>query len=209
MKKEKKAKKKGGCLSKIILIIVIFGVIGMFGDSDTTAPESANAPAATVQQKSEPAVEPTATPIPTSTPVPTPTPTPIPAEMQVDMAIKSVYKKDNELIDASCVDGIMLIDVQLQDNLSNKYIRIGYMSDAFDVLEKLQALAKDGITDFSKVCIAAYGTFVDIYGNESSKVAMSCTLSIDTLNKINFANATYSNLPKIADSYYIHPSLAD
>ncbi|EJS04904.1 hypothetical protein [Bacillus mycoides] len=47
---------------------------------------------------------------------------------------------------------------------------------------------------------------IDAYGNEKKDTVMKINLNRDTLDKINFDNFSYDNLPKISNQYWEHPT---
>lgn len=61
--------------------------------------------------------------------------------------------------------------------------------------------------DVGQVTLFWTGTLVDTYGSESQEQVVKITLSKATLDKINFDNFVYNDLPSIADSYWEHPAM--
>ena len=61
--------------------------------------------------------------------------------------------------------------------------------------------------DFDTIYIEYQADFVDDYGESSKGRAIVYHISKETVEKINFDNFVFDNLPKVADNYWEHPAL--
>lgn len=61
--------------------------------------------------------------------------------------------------------------------------------------------------DIGQVTLFWTGTLVDTYGSKSDEQVVKLTLSKAKLDKINFDNFVYNDLPSIADSYWEHQAM--
>lgn len=135
--------------------------------------------------------------------------TPATLEQAVNDAIESAYaeKSDVRIYDGESVgediDG-SFVDIYLvgKDNFSTSMIRGGMLIQANNILCTLQS--RDDIG-----CISLFWSFplVDTYGNSSTETVMKVTFYKGTLDKINFENFDYNNIPEICDDYYQHAAL--
>jgi hypothetical protein len=107
----------------------------------------------------------------------------------------------------SVTDGdnnIKVITVNANDNLSADWIRTGMLSKAKDYFKEV--IAHDEVQELYAVSLVYYFTLVDQLGNENERVVMIIDVTLETLNKINWSNFTYDNLPNVALTYYQHPA---
>lgn len=122
----------------------------------------------------------------------------------VEVAKKVAAKKfDSVQVTFNEQTGHILVTAAGRDNLTQNMIHDGMMIGITDSLK--------GIKDVKAIKDASFNiTFpmVDKFGNESESIVMKASLSADTRIKINWENFTFSNLPKIADSYWEHPSFS-
>jgi hypothetical protein len=61
--------------------------------------------------------------------------------------------------------------------------------------------------DVGQVTLFWTGTLVDTYGSKSEEQVVKLTLNKAKLDKINFDNFVYNDLPGIADSYWEHRAM--
>ena len=101
------------------------------------------------------------------------------------------------------VGGTEEITVNLAQNLTQNLMLKGTYMDAVELGE----LVKDGglLADADAFLLIFTTELTDQYGNTSVGPVVKITLGQATLDKINFANVSYNNIPKIADYYWHHP----
>lgn len=127
-----------------------------------------------------------------------------PAAMVSD--IKGIDISDcNEI--KSTDDGKYMLNVTIKgpDNLLTNSMTVRAMhNDIEAILEHMQSC-----TNLETINIFVEGTFYNAYGEESTDTAMRVTMNYSTLSKINFDGEYWdsSNIPSVADSYWVHSSL--
>lgn len=100
------------------------------------------------------------------------------------------YNPDESLIDA----------INIETFLNGSEIG-NFLMPATAFLEEIQEM------EFNRVHISADGKFVDQYGKESNQNAVYLVISKETMEKINFDNFNWRNLPDIADDFWMHQSM--
>ncbi|MGE6615089.1 hypothetical protein [Bacillus mycoides] len=99
-------------------------------------------------------------------------------------------------------DKIVLINIKARDSLTNNMIKKGMWMDTSSMLEKLaQEKNISEITFFWK------SSLVDQYGNDKNETIMKINIDRTALDKINFKNFTYDNIPNVATQYWQHPAV--
>jgi len=117
---------------------------------------------------------------------------------------KKLFK--NKFISVGYADNAktnLVLTVEASENLSNSLIKHGMQRDVQDIVKKLYKNEK--FQTLNEFTVIHKMNFVDTYGNKSFNKAQSVTLSAATIQKINWSNFDYSNFPKVADDYYLHP----
>ena len=109
-----------------------------------------------------------------------------------------------DVTDLAISDGVIQINIAGGDNLSSRLIRNGMILEGYDIIKALQ-----GRDDFSEIVMRWTFPLVDAYGRSYEDVVMKIDITRETLEKINFDNFVFENLPNIADEYYQHPVLND
>lgn len=111
-----------------------------------------------------------------------------------------IWKDD--LIIITYTSGFVNVTHKLADNLTTDFMIKGYLRDISDFLEK----TKD-IKDITAVFVGAKAELLDKYGNTNEQFVLKTQLSKETIDKINFENFDYNNIPDIADEFIKHPAL--
>jgi hypothetical protein len=172
----------------------------------------------------------TASPAPTASPTPAPTPAPsLTTEDQaqkdaeakanaeaeannptniVKQAVhksfhdKNSYDKSDSILDLTYNpdNGFMNIRVFANDNLTEKMIKKGIWMDMTDVLKQLK-----GNENIKTVAFQIVMPLQDAYGKSSNDNVMKAEFTADTMNKIDFNNFNFDNIPKVANNYWEHP----
>lgn len=101
------------------------------------------------------------------------------------------------------VDSGINIVLDLKDNFTSNMMRDGANMEMVDVLQ----IVDDG--EVENVFINYYTTLVDEYGNEEEESVITATFTRETMDKINYENISYSNIPNVADDYWMHPALEE
>lgn len=120
------------------------------------------------------------------------------SEMTLDEAVDYAITKaraDKLGVDISEEKGLVIV-LQGKDNISLEYIRNGMLVTAKDILKIIQPL--DG---YNQVTIGYYFPITDKFGSTSNELVLGILFKKETLDKINFTNFLWENLPDIADSY--------
>lgn len=105
-------------------------------------------------------------------------------------------------------DGKYMVTVYISQNstLSKKLSVRAMHNDICSLIEPLQNCSKlDTLTIFVQ------GNFVDSYGKESKDTVMRVNFNASTINKIDFSSDYWdsSNIPDVADGYWLHKSLQE
>ncbi|MGL5613827.1 hypothetical protein, partial [Cetobacterium sp.] len=97
-----------------------------------------------------------------------------------------------------------ILNLKLESNYSKKAM---IDATAITVTDLLSFISKNEElkNEIEMITINFITKFVNNYGNETEEVAVSYFFTKDKINKINFDNFNWKNLPKVADSYYVHP----
>lgn len=108
-----------------------------------------------------------------------------------------------KLTEDSELEGIITINSDLHDNLTNKAINDSECRNAFRLAEKI--FTDDTFKDIDKLQYCVWGIAIDKYGNENEQIAIKIFISRDTFSKFNLeseqAEFLYKNLPDVADYY--------
>lgn len=113
---------------------------------------------------------------------------------------KTTYNKQDTVqqVQYSPDSNTVNIKVYAQDGLSNKGIKEGVWMDISKVLRQL----KD--KGYGTVSFDIQYPLTDKYGNKSDGTVMSVSFNQDTLQKINWNNFDYKNIPNVATTYWQH-----
>ncbi|MCP1180550.1 MULTISPECIES: hypothetical protein [Bacillus] len=115
--------------------------------------------------------------------------------------VESIKLNDNLGTEATN-DKIALITLSGKDNLTNNMIKKGMWKDTSDMLKDI---AKE--KDISEVVFFWKFELEDAYGNKKNDNVMKITYNRETLDKINFDNFSFNNIPTTATQYWQHPAI--
>lgn len=101
------------------------------------------------------------------------------------------------------IGGTEEITVNLAQNLTQNLMLKGTYMDAIELGE---VVVSNGLLADADAFLLVFTTeLTDKYGNTSVSPVVKIKFGQATLDKINFANVSYNNVPSIADSYWHHP----
>lgn len=131
--------------------------------------------------------------------------------LTIDEAVENAIKtsgaeKDHVTINDDLGSGkgkIVLIYLKAQDKLTKSMIKKGMFIEANSILKNLQERE-----EISEIVIFWSFPLVDNYGNIEEGTILKVGISKETLDKINFDNFIYDNIPTIADDYFEHTALS-
>ncbi|MEH0979205.1 hypothetical protein AB1I92_07960 [Bacillus mobilis] len=115
--------------------------------------------------------------------------------------VESVKLNDNLGTEAPN-DKIALITLSGKDNLTNNMIKKGMWKDTADMLK---GIAQE--KDISEVVFFWKFELEDAYGNKNHENVMKITYNRETIDKINFDNFSFNNIPTTASQYWQHPAV--
>lgn len=118
---------------------------------------------------------------------------------QIEEDITKILGSD-ELIDLTYFDGTRQVIIKYKASDYSGERTLQY--DHIKIYEKLF----DNY-DLEEVAIFSWMTFFDQYGQEVERVAVRSIIIKSTADKINWGNFITTNLPNIAEDYYVHPVL--
>ena len=99
-------------------------------------------------------------------------------------------------------DKIAILTIHASDNLTDNMFKQGMWIDTQKILK--------GIANEKEISeIAFFWQFetVDPYGTKKVDNVMKIIFNRETIDKINFSNLIFENIPKTATTYWEHPSL--
>lgn len=97
------------------------------------------------------------------------------------------------------------IDVkfQMDDGLTTSMTKRFFLIDVTEFIEQIQN------EDFGSIYFGGYFDMVDKYGDVENYEIANVEMNKETIDKINFENFYFKNLPDIADKVNFHPALLD
>ncbi|WP_100065148.1 hypothetical protein [Miniphocaeibacter massiliensis] len=108
------------------------------------------------------------------------------------------YKEDGSIDEENSTIDYLAVDVKLSDNLTENMTIKGFLMKVSDYLKTTIDV------NYNRVFIGAKAEFKDQYGNLKEQYAVKIILNKEEVNKINFENFDYKNLPDIAESFDVH-----
>jgi len=152
--------------------------------------------------KTTPTIFRTSTPTtPTNTPMPTRTLSPM-DEMEKAIEDKLGFGVSGFRLDSE--SGLLTVEFNGRDNLTDGLIRSGIQQDVTDVLKAVYY--RSGLVPYKSVMVVVWFKLTDSFGNTENSVIVRATYSLDTLKKVNWSKFKYSNVYTIADDIYLHPA---
>ena len=120
-------------------------------------------------------------------------------EDAIRKAIENVVGEENlETFNYVPDSNFSLIKFRGTENLTNNMTVQGMYLDMFNILKGIQSII-DTDVDFNVVY-----PLQDKYGNVSDVIVIKATFTSNTIQKINFENALFGNIPDLADEWWNH-----
>lgn len=120
-------------------------------------------------------------------------------EDAIRKAIENVVGEENlETFNYVPDNNFSLIKFRGTENLTNNMTVKGMYLDMFNILKAIQSII-DTDVDFNVVY-----PLQDKYGNASDVIVIKATFTSNTIQKINFENALFGNIPDLADEWWNH-----
>lgn len=120
-------------------------------------------------------------------------------EDAIRKAIENVVGEENlETFNYVPDNNFSLIKFRGTENLTNNMTVQGMYLDMFNILKAIQSII-DTDVDFNVVY-----PLQDKYGNVSDVIVIKATFTSNTIQKINFENALFGNIPDLADEWWNH-----
>ena len=120
-------------------------------------------------------------------------------EDAIRKAIENVVGEENlETFNYVPDNNFSLIKFRGTENLTNNMTVQGMYLDIFNILKEIQSII-DTDVDFNVVY-----PLQDKYGNVSDVIVIKATFTSNTIQKINFENALFGNIPDLADEWWNH-----
>ena len=172
-----------------LITIILFGAFANLGEDKSKTTEETKIEE--VQEKEEEKKEVEVTP-----------------EEKIEKLSKKIcgeeYRKYTYCLNSDSIgDGIMIVESDLHDNLTNEWINEGECKNAFEIAKAVYT--DDTFTDIGEVRYCVWTKFVDKYGNEEEQTAIKISITRDTFSKFNLesdnADLLYQSLPDTADYY--------
>lgn len=114
---------------------------------------------------------------------------------------KDIYGED-ELLSVEYMDGVNVAVIKVKSDHTPGLMRNKTLTSTTKLLKELKNVA-----ELKSVDVNVISTLTDQYGNKSDDKVMSISVSRAVIDKINFDNFNYKNLPDIADDYWEHPAM--
>lgn len=108
------------------------------------------------------------------------------------------YNEDGSVDEENSVIDYLNIEVELADNLTENMMIKGFLMKVSDFLKETKDI------NYNRVFIGAKTDFKDKYGNIKEEYAVKIEFSKEEIDKINFKNFSYTNLPDIATTFNVH-----
>lgn len=122
-------------------------------------------------------------------------------EIIADFA-KDIYG-DDKLLSVEYMDGVNVAVIKIKSDLTPGMMRTSTLSSTTKLLKELKNVA-----ELKSVDVNVISSLTDQYGNSSDDKVMSISVSRAVIDKINYDNFNYKNLPDIADDYWEHPAMS-
>lgn len=191
-----KVKKRGGCLSWIVMLVVLVFVINFFLPSDETeSNQNTDTIEVTEIESSEEIIESETSEVVESESVEEASLSDDPIEAEA----MRVFGDDFD--DYSFEEGIININAQIGSNLTTSMAVRGF---ELKIIELAEGLSDE---NFNSLLVTGYTDFVNQYGNEENSRGYFVELPKETIDKINFDNFILDNLDSISNQYWVHPAL--
>lgn len=187
--------KKGGCLKGCLTLLILFVILGgligaCFGGEDEKDKEAKKeeVPVTTEPKDKEEEVKEQSLAEKT--------------EIAIVDAIKAkTNMKEKRIVSIEGDANLLKVTMNADESLSTKSTKESMWIDTADALEAVHS-----IEEIKQIAIIWKFPMVDTYGNTESLEVMRIFVNRETLDKINYENFNYQKVPDIAFNYYMHPA---
>lgn len=180
----------------VIIVVIISAIIGNMGGEDKD--EGKNTPSTSAEAEASPQLNETET-TETTEGNNAEAAEELSGEDAIRKAIENVVGEENlETFNYVPDNNFSLIKFRGTENLTNNMTVQGMYLDMFNILKAIQSVI-DTDVDFNVVY-----PLQDKYGNVSDVIVIKATFTSDTIQKINFENALFGNIPDLADEWWNH-----
>lgn len=114
---------------------------------------------------------------------------------------KAVFKEDGSIDENNTAINSLNIEINLGDNLTENMMIKNFLLKTTKFLDESKSI------NYNTVFIGAKSDFKDKYGNIDNQYAAKITIDKHEVNKINFNNFNFKDLPAIAETFYVHPGI--
>lgn len=112
---------------------------------------------------------------------------------------KKIYGKDN-FVKLEYVYGVNVAAVNIRREGSPNSVKTLFLDDTTKLLKNVIK-----VKGLEGVQVIVMSPLKDTYGNVAEEKVLSINISRNTMDKINFDNFNYKDIPNIADDYWEHP----
>lgn len=116
---------------------------------------------------------------------------------------KNDFNKEDSIIELTNEDGLIKAKVYGSDNVSTQAIKEGMWIDVSNTLKRLKDEKDINHIDFLLVT-----PLQDQYGKATDEIVMTLSFPRETLDKIDWNNFMWKNIPEISEDYFEHPVLS-
>lgn len=188
--------KKGGCLKGCLTLLILFVILGgligaCFGGEDDNDKEAKKeeVPVTTEpKDKEEKEVKEQSLAEKTESAI-------------VDAIKAKTNMKEKRIVSIEGDANLLKVTMNADESLSTKSTKESMWIDTADALEAVHS-----IEEIKQIAIIWKFPMVDTYGNTESLEVMRIFVNRETLDKINYENFNYQKIPDIAFNYYMHPT---
>jgi len=180
----------------VIIVVIISAIFGNMGGGDKD--ESKNTPSTSAETEASPELDETKT-AGTAEGNNSEAAEELSDEDAIRKEIENVVGEENlETFNYVPDNNFSLIKFRGTENLTNNMTVQGMYLDMFNILKAIQSII-DTDVDFNVVY-----PLQDKYGNVSDVIVIKATFTNNTIQKINFENAVFGNIPDLADEWWNH-----
>lgn len=121
-------------------------------------------------------------------------------------ALKTIYKKNLYSVIYDPEKGVLAVEASIDSIRSRSNLESCFEQDLLKAMQAVKPLHSDDTFPFASFSVTLRGGLVDNYGNVSDVESCSAEFSWETIQRINFKGINPESLPKIADTWFIHPA---
>lgn len=122
--------------------------------------------------------------------------------MSLEKALQAIAESESMVYDGVTIDDNGVVDLYM---IANDYTsKDSLIYRTVNIMEKIK-----GRNNYSQLGIRYKMNLYDKKGNAESNLVMVVDISKDTIETINYDNFRTSNLPDLADEFFVHPALEE